>query len=91
MAKEQRIIIYTGSVQGVGFRYTAVRLSTRFAVDGYVRNLPGGGVELLVEGEDAEITAFTKRIAERFDGYIRDQSVARHPCTGTFRGFVVKQ
>ena len=91
MAKEQRILVYTGSVQGVGFRYTATRLAKGFAVDGYVRNLPDGGVELLAEGEGDEITAFTKTLAARFDGYIRDQRVFRHPYTGAFRGFIVKR
>ena len=91
MAQEQRIIIYTGSVQGVGFRYTATHLARGFDVDGYVRNLPDGSVELLAEGEDAEITAFTKMLAERFDGYIRDRRVSRHPYTGEFRGFVVRR
>jgi len=91
MAKEQRIITYTGSVQGVGFRYTATHLARGFSVDGYVCNLPDGGVELVVEGEDAEITAFTQRLAARFDGYIRDQRVSRHPYTGAYQGFVVKR
>ncbi|MCL2701586.1 MAG: acylphosphatase [Phycisphaerae bacterium] len=91
MAKEQRILIYTGSVQGVGFRYTATHLARGFAVDGYVRNLPDGGVELLAEGEDEEITAFTQMLTERFDGYIRDQRVFRHPYSGAFRGFVVER
>jgi len=91
MAREQRIITYIGSVQGVGFRYTATRLAGGFTVDGYVRNLPDGSVELLVEGEGDEITAFTKLLSERFEDSIRDQRIVRHPYTGVFRGFVVKR
>ena len=90
MVKEQRILLYSGSVQGVGFRYTAVRLSIRYAVDGYVRNLPDGSVELLAEGDGDEITAFTQALAKRFDGYIRDHRVSRRPYSGEFRGFVVR-
>lgn len=39
-----------GRVQGVGFRYSAHAVARRLGLDGWVRNLPGGGVETAVEG-----------------------------------------
>jgi acylphosphatase len=65
-----RRVRYFGRVQGVGFRYTARSLAARFAVAGYVRNLPDGTVELLAEGEPAEIDAFLQALAQRLQGYV---------------------
>lgn len=39
-----------GGVQGVGFRFFAVRAAQRYGVDGFVRNLPDGRVEAAAEG-----------------------------------------
>ena len=43
-------IIFKGQVQGVGFRYTTHRVAGRYDVTGFVRNLPDGTVEMLVQG-----------------------------------------
>ena len=48
--QEQREVYYQGRVQGVGFRYAVRSLARRFAVDGFVRNLSDGRVELVAEG-----------------------------------------
>ena len=47
-------IVYTGRVQGVGFRWQVKHVSESFGVTGFVRNLSDGTVELWVEGEKAE-------------------------------------
>lgn len=41
----------SGRVQGVGFRWFVQRNAQRLGVNGYVRNLPGGGVEVDAEGD----------------------------------------
>jgi len=51
MHRERRRLYYSGHVQGVGFRYTCQSLARGFDVAGYVRNLPCGRVELVVEGD----------------------------------------
>ncbi|MFQ5809249.1 MAG: acylphosphatase [Armatimonadota bacterium] len=43
--------IVTGRVQGVNFRYHTVIKARRLGIVGYVRNLPGGEVEVEAEGE----------------------------------------
>ncbi|HEY3135938.1 MAG TPA: acylphosphatase [Blastocatellia bacterium] len=45
-----RRFIVRGTVQGVGFRYFAVRAARQAGVVGTVRNLPDGTVEAIVEG-----------------------------------------
>ena len=77
-------------MQGVGFRYTACGAATQFAVTGYVRNLPDGRVEVVVEGEPSEIDRFTGSICDAMRGYVtRTEFVDAEP-TGTFSGFGVR-
>jgi len=63
---------FSGRVQGVGFRYTALWLAKEFEVAGYVQNLPDGRVRLEVEGEADEVGRFVGAIEERMQGYVRE-------------------
>ena len=47
-----------GEVQGVGYRFFTQRVAARHQVTGYVRNLPDGRVEALVEGELENVESF---------------------------------
>ncbi|MGE3804678.1 MAG: acylphosphatase [Gemmataceae bacterium] len=58
-------VYYSGRVQGVGFRYTAQQIAQRFPIAGFVRNLPGGEVELVAEGEAAAVEGFLSALAAR--------------------------
>jgi acylphosphatase len=64
MAILRRTVIFTGRVQGVFFRATTREVAERFAVTGYVRNLPDGTVELVAEGESEVLDAFIAAVAE---------------------------
>jgi acylphosphatase len=79
MPRERRRVYFSGRVQGVGFRYTCSRLAYGFAVGGYVRNLPDGRVEVLAEGETAELDTFLAALKREMDGYIRDVAVEPEP------------
>lgn len=52
----------TGSVQGVGFRWTAKRIADSIGLSGWVRNNADGSVSLALEGGDAEIDEFVERL-----------------------------
>jgi acylphosphatase len=52
----------TGRVQGVGFRYFTQEVAMREGVTGYVRNLPDGRVEVLVEGDLEAVTRVERAI-----------------------------
>ncbi len=64
-------VVYSGRVQGVCFRATALELSRRRPVVGYVRNRPDGTVELEAEGPPQEVEAFLAAVAQEFEGYVR--------------------
>lgn len=85
-----RRVLISGRVQGVNFRWATVREATGLGVHGWVRNLPDGRVEALVEGEDEAV--------DRILGWLRrgppaagvdDLVVEPRPATGA-RGFHVK-
>ena len=84
------MILYSGRVQGVGFRFNARAVATGFDVVGAVRNLSDGRVELVAEGERSELTAFREAIRDSgMERFIRDEAVTWEPARGGFRGFEV--
>jgi len=83
-------ILYSGQVQGVGFRYTVKSLATGFEVTGAVRNLPDGRVELVAEGSAEELDAFRQAIRdEGLDHFIQDEQVDWSEAQGGLRGFEI--
>lgn len=50
----------SGKVQGVWFRAATREQAERFALCGYVRNLPDGRVEVLAVGEEGAISALER-------------------------------
>lgn len=79
MALERRRIVFSGRVQGVGFRATTSWLARGFEVTGYVRNLPDGRVEVVAEGDGPEIDRFLDSIRSDLGGFIRDVASAPLP------------
>lgn len=63
MESVARKLIISGGVQGVGYRFFAQRAAARHQVTGYVRNLPDGRVEALVEGPAKNVEAFIHDLA----------------------------
>ena len=51
-------VVLSGRVQGVGFRYFALRAAQRLNLHGWVRNLPDGSVELEAEGAREALERF---------------------------------
>ncbi len=90
VAQEQRNIFFSGSVQGVGFRYTACRIASGYDLTGYVRNLPDGRVECLVEGPTAEIEAFRDELHRAMQNYIASRTEQTAPFTGRLGPFTVR-
>jgi acylphosphatase len=87
---QRRRVVYCGRVQGVGFRYTAARLASRFQVSGYVRNMPDGRVELVVEGLPNELDRFLKAVAEAMSRYIESIQTTTAAARGEFGDFHIR-
>lgn len=78
-------VLYSGRVQGVGFRYTAQRLAADLPIAGYVRNLPNGQVELVAEGEPSDVDRYLAAVAEQMASYIMTADVVEEPPEGLRR------
>jgi acylphosphatase len=72
-------IIFIGHVQGVGFRYTTHRIARRYDLVGFVRNLPDGTVEALLQGPADEVETCLQDIQESFAGYLRETKIESVP------------
>ena len=84
------VAYFTGRVQGVGFRYSALQVAREFEVSGFVRNLADGRVHLEAEGARDQVEAFLAALEERMHGYVRKVervSGAREP---QFQGFSIR-
>lgn len=90
MNRQRRHVYYSGSVQGVGFRFTAIECSRPFAVSGFVRNLADGRVELVAEGEAAVLDAFLDSIDHAMARNIRTKQIDNLAANGEFDGFQIR-
>jgi acylphosphatase len=83
-------VYVSGYVQGVAFRYSAIRHANSLGVTGWVRNLPDGRVEALIEGEEALVNQMVEwchhgpRMAE-----VTTVQVERRAHTGKYPRFDV--
>ena len=89
---EQRLIaIARGEVQGVGYRYFAVRQANALALRGYARNCADGTVKVVAEGPRAALERLLVEL-RRGPGAARvaEVEVAWSAAEGTFSGFGVR-
>lgn len=91
MELERRRILYSGAVQGVGFRWTAATAIRDVAVTGYVRNLPDGRVELLLEGAPHANDEAARRVRAAMARHISEVAEERGPATGEFTSFGIRR
>jgi acylphosphatase len=90
MSRRQLRVLYSGRVQGVGFRYTVKTLVAGYDVVGTVCNLPDGRVELVVEGAEDELKAFQQAVRDSgLGGLIKDEQAEWRPAEGQFAGFEI--
>lgn len=87
---ERREVYYSGRVQGVGFRYTARSVARGFAVTGFVKNLSDGRVQLVAEGQSAEVRAFLNSLRADMGHCISDVHETSGPAAGRFSTFDIR-
>jgi acylphosphatase len=82
---------FEGHVQGVGFRYQTMSVAKGFEVAGTVQNLTDGRVHLYVEGEESEVQAFQRAVADDLKSYIRQSEIKTDSGPRTCRSFRILQ
>lgn len=70
MPLERRRVLFSGRVHGVGFRATCRWLAGGFDIVGFVRNLSDGRVELLAQGDEAEVDRYLDAISNEMGSFI---------------------
>lgn len=83
-------ISYSGRVQGVGFRSTIERIALELGLLGWVKNLPDGRVELVIEGEEKELYKIVNRIDIEFISCIRQKDVRWEDASGECKDFEIR-
>jgi len=56
--------VVSGRVQGVGYRYFALKEAQALGLAGYARNLDDGRVEVVAEGADSALASLEGRLKE---------------------------
>ncbi|MFH1664589.1 MAG: acylphosphatase [Candidatus Omnitrophota bacterium] len=82
--------VFSGRVQGVGFRFTAEEIAMHFGVFGFVRNMYDGNVEVVAEGKKRQLEDFLEEIKTRMRGYISDSRIDWSPPSGEFSTFGIR-
>ncbi|MBU0570856.1 MAG: acylphosphatase [Candidatus Omnitrophica bacterium] len=91
MSQLQRVqVIYSGYVQGVGFRFSARRIAQAAGVAGFVKNLSNGNVLLVGEGTRGQLESFITDLTKRMSDHIGDSCVEWQTDTGEFETFEIR-
>jgi acylphosphatase len=89
MSQTAKHIIFSGQVQGVGFRFTAFNIANRYELTGFVRNLPDGTVEMLIQGLTETVDDCLRDVEEEFGGYIRETKIKEIPPNPQYKDFKI--
>lgn len=90
-SKKRIRVVFSGQVQGVGFRYTVNRTAEYFSVSGYVQNLWDGDVELIAEGSPQMLNNFLVAIRDTRPGHnISGEKIEWLTATGEHEQFGIK-
>lgn len=88
----RRRYLVSGLVQGVGFRYFTADRARRQGIDGWVRNLPDGRVEIDAEGEPDALRQFEDDVRRGPRGASVERVDTEEPPAGAHagRGFSIR-
>jgi len=89
--KIARRFVVSGRVQGVGFRWFTQEAARREGAMGWVRNLPDGRVEALLEGDAEAITRVERAIRSGPRGARVEQVDVDDQEVGGYRSFTIER
>jgi len=90
MPKKQAHIVYSGNVQGVGFRWTVQEIANSFGIFGWVKNSSDGTVEALCEGEEGDINLLMEKVKKAMGSYIHTARVDWNRPEGRLNSFDIR-
>lgn len=79
MRTVRRHIVFSGYVQGVGFRYHAKYKAEALGLTGYVRNCSDGSVEMEAEGDEQSVYALIAAMREHVWGSVDNVEIENVP------------
>ena len=82
-------IRFSGQVQHVGFRYTALYLARTLYLTGWVRNLPDGSVLLEAQGGISQLRKLLIQLKSQPHIHIEHSDITEIPLLAYERGFRV--
>lgn len=88
--KKRVQVYYSGTVHGVGFRFTVERAARQLGLTGWVKNLSDGRVEVVCEGKEEELYVFLEKIRHTMGGYIAKEDIDWLEQSGEFEGFEIR-
>lgn len=83
-------ILYSGRVQGVGFRFTAESMAIQSGIQGWVKNLGDGRVEIVAEAEETALKDFLNKIRQSFSRYIQEEDLRWSEAVDEFHDFQIR-
>ncbi len=89
--KIQLFVLISGKVQGVGFRNFTQMNAKQLGINGYAKNLPNGKVEVVAEGDKAQLDALVVLLKKgpRF-ARVDSLDVDERPFTGEYKTFGIR-
>lgn len=89
--KVRYYFIFTGRVQGVGFRWIVMNYANRNSLTGWIRNLYNGNVEMEIQGNETAIMNMIGEVTKKsYYLVIEDYSMKQIPLEENEYGFDVR-
>lgn len=88
---ETKKIIVSGLVQGVGFRWATQLVAKDMQINGTVKNLPDGTVEIIAQGDPLQLSSFLSKVkaCPTPAGRVDHIKVENYPTSNNFHSFNV--
>ncbi len=84
-------IIVSGKVQGVFYRDFVRKEAERLDMNGFVRNLQDGTVEIVAEGEEDKLNIFIRECKRgSLLAFVKNAEIRHEEPTGEFEGFGIR-
>ena len=91
MTKRRMHVFVKGTVQGVYYRYNALKKAEEYHLTGWVRNRADGSVEMVCEGTEEDINNMVRWCKQGPEGaYVREVETDWKQYTGEFNVFEIR-